>query len=57
MHDAVMAEFGDSVVDGNAEAEASREEVEPRMTAGMSEGGIEQEDFQSRTQGAEIMDA
>ena len=57
IHDAVMAEFGDSVVNGNAEAEASREGAEPRMTAGMSEGGIEQEVFQSRTQGAEITDA
>ena len=46
----VMAEFGDSVVDGNAEAVASREE-DPRMTAGMTDCGIEQE-FQSRTQGA-----
>lgn len=46
-----MAEFGDSVVDGNSVAEASREEVELRMTAGITEGGIEQE-FQSRTQAA-----
>ena len=57
IHDAVMAEFGDSVVNGNAEAEASREGAEPRMTAGMSEDGIEQEEFQSRTQGVEITDA
>ena len=53
-----MAEFGDSVVNENAEAVASREEVDPRMTAGMTEDGIEQEEFQLRSpQGAEITDA
>ena len=39
MHNAVMAEFGGSLVDGNTEA--SMEEVEPGVPAGMTEHGIE----------------
>ena len=53
MHNAVMAEFGGSLVDGNAEA--SMEEVEAGVPAGMTEDGIELEEFQP--QDAEITDA
>ena len=59
-HDAVMAEFGGSLVDGNAEAEVSMEEMEPGVPAGMTEDGIELEkleDFQLQPQDAEITDA
>ena len=54
MHDAVMAEFGGSLVDGNAEA--SKEEVDPGVPEGVTEDGIELEEFQPQTQDAEIMD-
>ena len=55
-----MAEFGGSLVDGNAEAEVSMEEMEPGVPAGMTEDGIELEkleDFQLQPQDAEITDA
>ena len=54
MHNAVMGEFGGSLVDGNAEA--STEEVEAGVPAGMIEDGIELEEFQPQPQDAEITD-
>ena len=57
MHDVVMSEFGGSLVDESVEAEASREDSGPDIIAGMNEHGVELEEFQSRTQGAEITDA
>ena len=53
----VMSEFGGSLVDESVEAEASREDSGPDIIAGMIEHGVELEEFQSRTQGAEITDA
>ena len=52
-----MAEFGGSLVDERVEAEGSRVEAEPGVLAGTTEDGIELEEFQSRSQGAEITDA
>ena len=59
MNDAIMSEFGGSLVDENAEAEGSREfqEVEIGMPAGMTEDGIELHEYQSRPQDAELTDA
>ena len=54
MHNAVMAEFGGSLVDGNAEA--STEEVEAGVPARTTEDGIELEEFQPHSQDAEITD-
>ena len=54
IHNAVMAEFGGSLVDGNPEA--STEEVEPGVPAGMTEDGFELEEFQPQPQDAEITD-
>ena len=56
MHNAVMAEFGSSLVDGN-EAEASMEEGDPGVPAGTTENGIDVEEFQPQPQDAEITDA
>ena len=53
VHDAVMAEFGGSLVFGNAEAST---EVEPGVPAGMTDDGIELEEFQPQSQDAEITD-
>ena len=52
MHDAIMAEFGGSLVGENTEAEASREEMEHDMSSGTAVYGI-----QLRPQGAEITEA
>ena len=57
MHDAVMSEFGGSLVDENAEAEGSREGVETGMPAGTMEDGIELHEYQSQPQEAELTDA
>ena len=51
-----MAEFGGSLVDENAEAEGSREEVETGMSAGTTEEGIELDEYQSQPQDAELTD-
>ena len=48
VHNAVMAEFGGSLVDENAETEGSGEGVETGMFAGMTEDGMELHDFQSQ---------
>ena len=53
MHDAVMAEFGGSLVDDSVEAEAARDEImtpDPNMSAGMTGNEIEPEEFQPRPQ-------
>ena len=52
-----MAEFGGSLVDESIKAERSREGVEPDRSVGMTEDGIELEEFQSWPQGAEITEA
>ena len=56
MHNAVMAEFGGSLVDESIEAEGSREGVEPDVPAEMTRDGIELEELQSQLHGAEITD-
>ena len=43
-----MAEFGGSLVDGNDEAEGSRERMGTGMLAGMTDGGIELHEVQSQ---------
>ena len=46
----MAAEFGGSLVDGNAKAEASRAEAaEPDILARTSENGTELEEYQSRS--------
>ena len=57
MHNVIMAEFGGSLVDENAEAEGSREAVETGMPAGMTEDGIELDEYQSWPQDAELTNA
>ena len=56
MHDAVMAEFGGSLVDESVEAEAAGD-VTPGsdMSSEMTGDMIELEEFQSQSQGAERM--
>ena len=58
MHDAVMAEFGGSLVAERVEAEASADEMvtlDPDMSLGMMGNVIELEEFQSQPQPAERM--
>ena len=53
MHDAVMAEFGGSVVDENVEAEAAGDDIvtlDPDMSSGTMVDGIELEEAQPRRQ-------
>ena len=56
MHDAVMSEFGGSLVDENAEAEGSKEGVETGIPAGTMEDGIELDEFHPLPQDAELTD-
>ena len=56
VHDAVMAEFGGSFVDENAETEGSGEGVETGMLAGTTEDGMELHEFYPRPQHAELAD-
>ena len=57
MHDAVMAEFGGSlVVDGNVEAEASMEEEDSDMS-GTTGNEIELKETQPRRQSTGITEA
>ena len=59
MHDAVMAEFGGSLVDESVEAEAVGGGVvtlDPDISSGTTGDEIELEAFQSPPQGAEITD-
>ena len=51
-----MSEFGGPLVDESVETEASREDSGPDIPTEMTERGIELEEFQSRTRGAEITD-
>ena len=56
IHDAVMAEFGGSLVVDSVEAEAAGDDIvtpDPDMPSGMTEDGIELEEFQSRRQSTE----
>ena len=58
MHDAVMAEFGVSLVNESVEAEAVANEIvtpDPDMSSGTA--GDEPEAFQSRRQSTGIMEA
>ena len=53
MHDAVMAEFGGSLVDENVEAEAAGDDIvtlDPDMSSGTMVDGIELEEAQPRRQ-------
>ena len=53
----VVAEFGDSFIDENAEAEGSREEAEPNIPEMTTAHATELVEFQSRRpQSAEITD-
>ena len=56
MHNAIMSEFGGSLVDENAEAEGSREGVETGMPAGTMEDGIELDEYQLQPQDGEHTD-
>ena len=58
MHDAVMAEFGGSLVDERVEAEASADEMvtpDLDMSSGMMGNVVELEEFQSQPHSAERM--
>ena len=53
MHDAVITEFGGSLVDGNAEAEAAGDDIvtsDPDMSSGTMVDEIELEEAQPRRQ-------
>ena len=55
MHNAVMAEFGGSLVDDSVESEAATDEIAsvilgPDMSSVMTQDEIELEGFQSRLQ-------
>ena len=56
MHDAVMSEFGGSLVDKCVEAETAGDvTLDPDMSSGMTGDVIELEEFQSQPQSAERM--
>ena len=53
MHDAVIAEFGGSLVDESVEAKAARDDIvnlDPDMSSGTTGDEIELEGFQSQPQ-------
>ena len=56
MHNAVVTEFGGSLVDENDEAEGSKGEVGVGIPAGTTENGMELHNFHPRPQDAELTD-
>ena len=60
MHDAVMAEFGGSLVDDNVEAEAAGDDVvapDPDISSGTTGNEVRLEEVQSRRQSTGIIEA
>ena len=60
MHDAVMAEFGGSLVDDSVDAETTGDEVltpDPDMLSGTTEDEIKLEEVQSWRQSTGIIEA
>ena len=60
MHDAVMAEFGGSLVDDSVDVEAGEDEIvapDHNVLSGTTGNEIEAEAFQSRRQSIGIMEA